>query len=250
MTGYATRIISIGSSALRGYVAALPFLVEAYGPPEDPHFMVTKVAADLPTVDPSFVPGVVIEWWNGMPMARAVEIYADRETGGRQDSRRARALETLTFRALDYGPPPDEHRVELGYRTARGSRRELRLPWRVLEPRQAATAVRAGSRAALKVAADPAAEAVRRAKKLLYAPDAWATEPVAGAQKPPASPAPPAAGPPRRGEWLDTPMQDVVSARALTRASAICASGRSTWRTTTCSSPRSPACWRCCPRPV
>ena len=136
---------------------------------------------------------MVIEWWNGVPMARAVEVYADRETGGRQDSRRARALETLTFRALDYGPPPDEHRVELGYRTARGTRRELRLPWRVLEPQQAATAVRAGSRAALKVAADPAAEAVRRAKKLLYAPDAWAAEPVTGTNGLRAAIAPPRA---------------------------------------------------------
>jgi hypothetical protein len=211
----------IGSSALRGYVAALPFLVEAYGPPEDPQFIVTKTAPDLPAIDRSFAPGVVIEWWNGMPMARAVEVYADRETGGRQDSRRARALETLTFRALDYGPPPDEHRVELGYRTARGTRRELRLPWRVLDPQQAATAVRAGSRAALKVAADPAAEAVRRAKKLLFAPGAWATEPVVGAQPPPAvlptAAHPSLAGQHRIGKWLDTPMQDVLSAQALSR---------------------------------
>ena len=159
-------------------MAVLPFLVEQYGPAEDPQFLVTKTAPDLADIDPTFAPGVVIEWWNGVPMARAVEVYADRETGGRRDSRRARALETLTFRALDYGPPPDEHRVDLGYRTARGAKRELRLPWRVLEPRQAASAVRRGSRASLKVAADPAAEAVRRAKKLLYAPDAWVAEPV------------------------------------------------------------------------
>jgi hypothetical protein len=208
----------IGSSALRGHVAALPFLVEQYGPPEDPQFMVTKTAPDLSEIDPSFRAGVVIEWWNGMPMNRAVEVYADRETGGRQDSRRSRALETLTFRALDYGPPPDEHRVELGYRTARGTRHELRLPWRVLEPQQAATAVRAGSRAALKVAADPAAEAVRRAKKLLYAPDAWAAEPVAGtALRAAARPGAAGAEGARVGQWLETPMQDVVSARALSR---------------------------------
>ena len=206
----------IGPSALRGHVAALPFLVEQYGPPEDPQFLVTKTAPDLADIDPSFREGVVIEWWNGVPMARAVEVYADRETGGRRDSRRARALETLTFRALDYGPPPDELRVDLGYRTARGARRELRLPWRVLRPRQAASAVQPGSRAALKVAADPAAEAVRRAKKLLYAPAAWATEPVTGSQvRAPSRAA--ATDRPRAGQWLDTPMQDVLSARALSR---------------------------------
>jgi hypothetical protein len=204
----------IGPSALRGQVAALPFLVEQYGPAEAPQFLVTKTAADLAEIDPAFQPGVVIDWWNGVPMARAVEVYADRETGGRRDSRRARALETLTFRALDYGPPPDEHRVDLGYRTARGARRELRLPWRVLQPEQAATALRPGSRAALKVAIDPAAEAVRRAKKLLYAPDAWAAEPVALRQL--RAPAVAGRGP-LAGQWLDTPMQDVVSARALNR---------------------------------
>jgi hypothetical protein len=39
-----------------------------------------------------------------------------------------RALESLTFRALDYGPPPDEHWVILGYRTRRGRKAEIRLP--------------------------------------------------------------------------------------------------------------------------
>lgn len=208
----------IGASSLRGHVAALPFLVEQYGPPDNPQFLVTKTAPDLTEIDPQFKAGVVIEWWNGVPMTRAVEVYADRETGGRRDSRRARALETLTFRALDYGPPPDEHRVDLGYRTARGAERELRMPWRVLQPQQAASAVQAGSRAALKVAADPAAEAVRRAKKLLFAPSAWATEPVVAAQLRAAAPAP-AGGveKPKAGQWLDTPMQDVLSARALSR---------------------------------
>jgi Peptidase family S41 len=191
----------IGPSVLRGQVAALPFLVEQYGPAEDPQFLVTKTAPDVAEIDPAFKAGAVIEWWNGAPMARAVDVYADRETGGRSDSRRARALETLTFRALDYGPPPDEHRVVLGYRTPRGARRELQLPWRVLSPRQAATAVQAGSRASLKVAADPAAEAVRRAKKLLYAPGAWASEPVEGSPTP--------------GQGLETPMQDVLSASVL-----------------------------------
>jgi len=205
------------ASGSPGRVAVLPFLVEQYGPAEDPQFLVTKTAPDLADIDPTFAPGVVIEWWNGVPMARAVEVYADRETGGRRDSRRARALETLTFRALDYGPPPDEHRVDLGYRTTRGAKRELRLPWRVLEPKQAASAVRRGSRASLKVAADPASEAVRRAKKLLYAPDAWVAEPVTETQLRSAAPA--AAGERTPvGQWLDTPMQDVLSAQALSRS--------------------------------
>ena len=122
-----------------------------------------------------FQPGVELQSWNGAPFARAVEGHADFETGGRADSRRARALESLTFRSLDYGPPPDEHWVIVGYRTKRGRKTEIRLPWRLLTPGKAAIALEPGSRAALKQAGDPSAEAVRRAKKLVFAPDLWAT---------------------------------------------------------------------------
>ncbi|GMA86609.1 hypothetical protein GCM10025868_18590 [Angustibacter aerolatus] len=153
----------VGPVSLRGAVAALPFLVEQHGRYDEPTFVVTKVSDDVG--DAAFEPGVRVEWWSGVPMARAVEVHADRETGGRPDARRARALESLTFRALDYGPPPDEHWVDVGYRSRRGAAKEVRVPWRVLLPGKAATAVAAGSRAVTRQAADPAAEAVRRAKK-------------------------------------------------------------------------------------
>ena len=111
----------IGPSTLRDQVAMLPFLVEQYGPDraavsgqQDQHRL-PWTTRDVPAR--SRVLGMA---WNGMPFARAVEIHADLETGGRPDSRRSRALESLTFRALDYGPPPDEHWVIVGYRTKRG----------------------------------------------------------------------------------------------------------------------------------
>jgi hypothetical protein len=192
----------IGPTVLRDKVAILPFLVEQYGSYADPHFVVSKVAADGSLVgDDEFRSGVRLEWWNGIPFARAVDRHADRETGGRPDSRRARALESLTLRALDFGPPPDEYWVQLGYRTAEGEAREVRIPWRVVEPGRAPTAVRAGSRAGLKVAADPAGEAARRAKKLLFAPDFWLAEKrgatVAG------------------DSWIPTPLQDTLAARPV-----------------------------------
>ncbi len=211
----------VGPSSLRGQVAALPFLVEQYGPYDAPQFVVTKTAPDVEG-DGTFVAGVHLEWWSGVPFARAVDVYADRETGGRPDARRARALESLTFRALDYGPPPDEHWVDIGYRTKRGAAREVRMPWRLLAPGKAATAAHAGSRAQTKLAADPAAEAVRRAKKLLFAPALWAAEDAqpalprqrAARRRPVAVPA----APPRAavGEPLPTSFQDTVAARALT----------------------------------
>ena len=165
---------------------------------------------------PTFAPGVELEWWNGMPFARAVEVYADRETGGRPDSRRARALETLTFRALDYGPPPDEHWVDPRLPDRRAARkRELRLPWRVLEPGKAATAVRAG--VARRAQGRPPTPPPRRSAgprsccshRTLWAGD---DDPAALA----------GTGRGRRdtpvGQWLDTPMQDVLAAQALSRS--------------------------------
>jgi hypothetical protein len=117
----------IGPSTLRDQVSVLPFLVEQYGPESRPRYLVSKINTEA-VDDPEFQAGVELEAWNGAPFVRAVENHANLETGGRPDSRRARALESLTFRALDYGPPPDEHWVIVGYRTKRGRKAEIRLP--------------------------------------------------------------------------------------------------------------------------
>lgn len=196
----------IGPLPLQDSVAVLPFLVEQYGPDARPRYLVSKVdAEEIP--DRFFKPGVELESWNGVPFARAVEIHADAETGGRPDSRRARALESLTFRALEYGPPPDEHWVIVGYRTPRGRAVEVKLPWRVLSPGKARTAMDERSRAAGKLAADLSGEAVRRAKKLKFATELWAADRE--------RPAPAADSATREDGWLTTSMQDVLAARAL-----------------------------------
>ena len=199
----------VGPSGLRDQVAVLPFLAEQFGPDASPRYLVSKINEEVLDTKTAggFGPGVELESWNGMPFARAVENHADSETGGRPDSRRARALESLTLRALDYGPPPDEDWVIIGYRTKRGRKAEIRLHWRLLEPGKAATAMEPGSLGAQKQAADPAAEAVRRAKKLMFKPKLWA-----GDDK--VSP-PPAGRPAPVGQWLETPMQDVLAAKSL-----------------------------------
>ena len=123
----------VGPAALRDRVAVLPFMIEAFGPEEAPRFLVSNVS-DAPVLAGSaFAAGVELLWWNGMPIGRAIERHADRETGGRPDSRRARALESMTFRALQYGPPPDEYWVVIGYRTANGAQHEIRVDWRVVD---------------------------------------------------------------------------------------------------------------------
>jgi hypothetical protein len=110
-----------------------------------------------------------------VPFDRAVDLHAEVETGGRPDARRARALESLTFRALGYAPPPDEHWVVIGYRDQTNRPREIRLDWRVVDPGRSPNA--SGSRASrVRRGINPAAEAVRRAKKLMFNGALWLAE--------------------------------------------------------------------------
>jgi hypothetical protein len=172
-----------GPAALAGKVAALPFLVEMIGTSSDPTYVVTKVA---PGLDAAFKPGVVLEFWNGVPIDLAVRRHGEQEVGGRPDSLRAWAVQSLTLRSLRYGPPPDEHWVVVGYRTVpasggQGQAKEIKIPWRIIDPtpvaRPPAGARSAAARAARRArAVDPAAEDIRRAKVLLFAPQALAGE--------------------------------------------------------------------------
>ena len=130
-----------GPVELANKVAALPFLVEMIGTTSAPTYVVTKVGHGLAT---TFRPGVVLEYWNGIPIDRAVQRYSESEVGGRPDSQRAWATQSLTLRSLQYSPPPDEHWVIVGYRsttntgTPTGPAREVKIPWQVIDPSQIA----------------------------------------------------------------------------------------------------------------
>jgi hypothetical protein len=187
-----------GAGTFAGRVAVLPFLVEAYGGENDPRYVVSNTGRPELIGDPEFVAGVELLSWSGIPFDRAVARWADNETGGRPDARRARAVETLTLRSLEYGPLPDEQWVIVGYQPPGGQPREVRIPWRVVSPGTASTAVGLGSPGAgadlhapaaqASLAFNPAAEAVRRAKLLMFAPQAWtatSAEPPARARRTP-----------------------------------------------------------------
>jgi hypothetical protein len=155
-------------------VASLPFLVEAFGPGEKPTYVVSKT--DRRSIrDRNFVEGVTIDYWNSVPFDRAVDLHAESETGGRPDARRARALESMTFRALEYAPPPNEEWVLVGYRDLKGRAREIRLRWEGIDPDRAPTAgktLTTRSRSAINAGA----EAVRRAKKYRFNYKLWNEE--------------------------------------------------------------------------
>jgi C-terminal processing protease CtpA/Prc len=168
----------VGPSSLEGRAAMLPFLVEMHGTPPDAHYIASKVSDNPELVnDPNFVAGVELLFWNGVPIDRAVDMYAEQETGGRPDSRRARALDSLTFRSLQYGAPPDEHWVVIRYvdpDDPKQVEREVRFDWRAVAPQETATAgSTAGATARRRYAIDQAREATRRTKKLLFAPHVW-----------------------------------------------------------------------------
>ncbi len=170
-----------GPEVLAPKVAALPFLVEMIGNVSTPTYVVTKVGHGLPQ---AFKPGVVLEYWNGVPIDRAVQRYSDSEVGGRPDSQRAWATQSLTLRSLRYGPPPDEHWVIVGYRSTTaagaptGPAREIKIPWQIVDSSTIDEMLAGGptGRTARRLrrtrALDPAAAAIRRAKMLLFAPGA------------------------------------------------------------------------------
>jgi hypothetical protein len=192
-----------GPASLAGAVAQLPFLVEQFGSTDEPSFLVTKVGHSKLIKDPSFKPGVLLDTWNGIPFERAVAIHADRETGGRPDARLARALESLTFRSLQYGPPPDEMWVDIGFRDGPArARREVRIPWRIVWPGRPATGVRPGAHTARRVAVSPAAEQVRRAKKLMFSGKEWNAEHLRAVMA-------------RDAGWIKTRFPDALSARTF-----------------------------------
>lgn len=215
----------VGPSGLRGRVATLPFLVESFGPYAAARFIVSKLAETADVEDPDFVEGVELVSWNFVPMSRAVDVYATQETGGRPDARRARAVETLTFRSLDYGPPPDEHSVVVGFKVGR-TLHEVRIPWRVVGIPPATLAK--DPQVALKAGWNPAAESVRKAKKLMFAPAAWDAQRLKGAKRKAPQRKTPASGPDSApaaapvvgpvaalGDWIATSLPDVLSARTV-----------------------------------
>ncbi len=204
-----------GPSTLSDKVAALPFLVEMIGSNTAPRYVVTKVGTGL---DPNFKPGVLIEYWNGVPIDRAVMRHSDREVGGRPDSQRACAILSLTLRSLQFGPPPDEHWVIVGYRattstgTPTGAINEVKIPWRIVDPSQIESLQSSepiGKKAKLKQerrrAINPAAAAIRQAKMLLFAPHALTGEqPPAGASSQAATRRQPAAAGDIKTKLTDT----------------------------------------------
>ena len=168
----------IGPRSLQNQVAFLPVLIERYTEDGKDHYLVSKIFTENQSDEEyfagrGFVEGVEITHWNGVPIDRAVERYASLETGGRPDARKARALETLTFRPLRYALLPDEEWIVVSFLTGEQGRNEVRLKWRFAEEDDTPKVAVADGQAQLAYAGDPLAETVRRIKKMLFATEKW-----------------------------------------------------------------------------
>ena len=158
--------------------AFLPFRVQEFFEGEQRRYVVSEVNETL-LPDPELRPGVLVTHWNGIPIDRAVQLNAARQAGSNLDARHARGLNTMTVRPMRQSAPPDEEWVVLGYRGADGQARESSIEWRVFEPPAAPTAIdpdAADDPLALALGIDAQTEAVRRARKSLFAPEAMDVE--------------------------------------------------------------------------
>ena len=74
----------------------------------------------------TFMRGIEITYWNGVPIQRAVDINANKKAGSNSAARFKRGLEDMTIRPMSSSLPPDEESVVIGYRTEDGQDLEYR----------------------------------------------------------------------------------------------------------------------------
>jgi cytosine/adenosine deaminase-related metal-dependent hydrolase len=178
----------------RSHTVYLPFLVEECTRDGRLQYVVSKVANGA-ELDGSFVAGVEVTHWNGIPIGRAIERNADHQGGGNRDARMARGLDALTIRTLGRTAPPDEDWVDMTYRTMLGVEREIRVRWITYQPAEEspfgdtedalaiavpAAAGNLGRRAALGL--DAQTTTVNLVRRDLFARN-WQASPAAGSNE-------------------------------------------------------------------
>ena len=161
-----------------GMVAFLPFMVESYIEGGKRKYLVSHIISGFS--HPTFVRGVEVISWNGIPIERAVLNNAQRFAGSNREAQHARGVSTLTVRALRTTLPPDEGWVIVGYRTNADQLGEVRIDWLVNPPLPSGEGGMTVDDGALEAAAawglDLEHHLVQEMRKALFAPKAVAAE--------------------------------------------------------------------------
>ena len=207
----------IGPAHYQGRVAVLPLLIECYSDGRKIRYLASKIspvdsAQHQAFDDIGFEVGVEVTHWNGVPIHRAVDLYAERETGGRPDARQARALESLTIRPLRYALLPDEDWVIISFVKADSTKCDITVNWQYVELADDPESAELEDALRHVYAGNPAAETARRAKKLLFAHDAWYKADTGSLR----SLADSVTKHKAKGEWFTGSFQDNVAARVIT----------------------------------
>jgi C-terminal processing protease CtpA/Prc len=149
--------------------AYLPFQVEACFENGKREYIVSKTQPGLNHA--TFVPGVKLTYWNGIPIDRAVEIAAFYHAGSNPAARHAHGVAGLTKRFMSTSPPPDEEWVVIGYEDLNRQPQEFRSDWFVIRlPADADAAVpEAATEPAAAFGFDVEGDTFLRINKLLFA---------------------------------------------------------------------------------
>jgi DNA/RNA endonuclease G (NUC1) len=146
--------------------AFLPFRVKYCA--DNRSYIVTETMTGL--ADPNFKPGVRLNFWNAVPIDRAVEIAANYHAGSNPAARHARGVDGLTQRALLISAPPDDEWVVVGYTDLAGVDREFRVEWSVVDLPEPENEVAQSAGAALALGLDLEGDVRRRLNALLFSP--------------------------------------------------------------------------------
>ncbi|MGW7457481.1 S41 family peptidase [Streptomyces sp. NPDC054797] len=149
-----------------GKIAFLPFRVEECTDGPQPRFLVTRITQGFSA--PGFAPGVEVTHWSGVPIEKAVELFAARFAGSNAAARRSRGIQSLTVRSLTAHLPPFEEWVTVSYTGTDGVARELRENWQIVEnlPPMPGPV----GEAALVMGVDYEADEIGRANVMLFVP--------------------------------------------------------------------------------
>lgn len=156
------------------HTAFLPFLMEEYWEDSKCRYLVTRMLAGFE--HETFVPGVEVTHWSGVPINQAVTINAEREAGSNEAARHVRGLDAMTIRPMSQSLPPSAEWVIVGYENS-GNGLEIRMPWKVFRPDPATGSEtidlsNVAEEHAMVVGVDLNLELTNQARKLLFAPAA------------------------------------------------------------------------------